>query len=270
MRIEQLRIELRPRSNAQALDLGYALLRSHAGAVWLAFLALWLPLLGVCAALTLLWPALGGYWILLAWWLRPLLERAPLYVLSRQVFGASVGWREAVRAWPRQLGGGWLPQLTWKRPFSAARALYVPVWQLEQARGEVARVRRRILGAKGTGVAAIGFGVTCFWLEAILQLGVIGAIGIAISAGEYSNPFALFTVEPDANALPLRMAYLFAFGLAGAVVAPIYTACGFTLYLNRRAALEAWDLELQLRQIARPAEARARRPAAVALLVACC
>src|SRR5690606_22912206 len=30
---------------------------------------------------------------------------------------------------------------------------------------------------------------------------------------------------------------------------PIYVACGFTLYLNRRTALEAWDIELVLRRL---------------------
>ncbi|UUZ49460.1 hypothetical protein LP420_03950 [Massilia sp. B-10] len=47
------------------------------------------------------------------------------------------------------------------------------------------------------------------------------------------------------------------YATASAIIAPIYTACGFTLYLNRRASLEAWDLELQLRQITRPAASRA-------------
>jgi hypothetical protein len=30
---------------------------------------------------------------------------------------------------------------------------------------------------------------------------------------------------------------------------PIYVACGFSLYLNRRTVLEAWDIELVFRQL---------------------
>jgi len=30
---------------------------------------------------------------------------------------------------------------------------------------------------------------------------------------------------------------------------PIYVACGFSLYLNRRTVLEAWDLELVFRRL---------------------
>ena len=30
---------------------------------------------------------------------------------------------------------------------------------------------------------------------------------------------------------------------------PIYVACGFSLYLNRRTVLEAWDIELVFRRM---------------------
>ncbi len=30
---------------------------------------------------------------------------------------------------------------------------------------------------------------------------------------------------------------------------PVYVACGFSLYLNRRTVLEAWDLELVFRRL---------------------
>ena len=33
---------------------------------------------------------------------------------------------------------------------------------------------------------------------------------------------------------------------------PVYVACGFTLYLNRRTALEAWDIELTFRRLRQP------------------
>src|SRR6185295_18661046 len=37
---------------------------------------------------------------------------------------------------------------------------------------------------------------------------------------------------------------------AVALIEPLYVAGGFALYLNRRTALEGWDLEVQLRRIA--------------------
>jgi hypothetical protein len=263
MQIDQLQIELRPRTNAQALDLGFALLRSHAGAAYKAYLALWLPLMGLAAAFTVAWPGMAWLWAFVAWWLKPLLERAPLYVLSRQVFGTSVTWQEAVRAWPRQLGGGWLRLLTWGRLVAQTRCLYQPVWQLEMARGAVARSRRHVLSRQSTGATAFWFCIICFMLEGVLQLGMIGFIGLFLSHSEVSNPFALFaSLFGDGDKVWLELLMLAIYASASAVIAPVYTACGFTLYLNRRASLEAWDLELQLRQITRPAAARVRGRAA--------
>lgn len=260
MHIDQLQIELRPRTNSQALDLGFALLRSHAGAAYKAYLALWLPLIGVAALLTVFFPSKAWLWALGAWWLKPLLERAPLYVLSRQVFGTAVTWQEAVRAWPRQLGGGWLRLLTWGRLLAQTRCLHQSVWQLEMARGAVARTRRQVLSRQGTGVTAFWFCIVAFLLECVLQLGIIALIGLFMGNSEAANPFALLAaLGGEGDKLGYALLMLAIYATANAIIAPIYTACGFTLYLNRRASLEAWDLELQLRQFKRPAAERARR-----------
>ena len=261
MQIEQLRIELRPRTNAQALDLGFALLRAHAGAAYTAFLALWLPLVAVMLALTLWLPDYDWAWMIAAWWLKPALERAPLYVLSRQVFGEPVTWQQALRAWPGQLKGGLWLMMSVGRPFAAGRGLYQPVWQLELARGAVARARKKVLGRDGTGQSALWFGVVCAHLEVVLQVGVLGLIGIFISDQNLANPLAVFIAAASGNEPLVDLLVVAVYGLAVAIIAPVYTACCFTLYLNRRATLEAWDIELQLRQIRAPAvKSNARRP----------
>ncbi|MES2262365.1 MAG: hypothetical protein V4724_27905 [Pseudomonadota bacterium] len=254
MRIDKLQIALRPRPAAQALDLGFALLHAHAGNVYRTWLAVWLPAVALAALLSLWLPEQATLWLFLPWWLRPLLERAPLYVLSRQVFGESVGWRQALRAWPGQLGGGAVRMLTWWRPFMAGRGLYQPVWQLENARGKVAAERRAILARGGTGRAAYGFGLACAHFELVLQIGLMALIGFFLSDGPNVNPFSWLFAERTAGAhWPGLLFPLLCLGMAGAITGPIYTACCFTLYLNRRATLEAWDIELTLRQIQAPA-----------------
>ena len=264
MQLDSLQIELRPRTNAQALDLGFALLRQHAGAAYRAWLALWLPLMALCAAASALAPAWTGWWVLAAWWLRPLLERAPLYVLSRAVFGEPVSPRAALRAWPGQLAGGWFQLMTWGRPIAAGRGLMVPVWQLEGARGKLARARLRALVRDGGGSSAFWFGVVCFQFELVLQVGVITLVGKFLDAGGGANPFGfLYANGGAADVDLLRVLMLLGCSVAGAVVGPIYTACTFTLYLNRRARLEAWDIELVLRQIVAPAARPARALAAL-------
>lgn len=268
MQIDKLQIELRPRSNAQALDLGFSLLHSHAGAAYLSFLVLWLPLLALSAALTVWLPQKAWTWMVLAWWFKPLLERAPLYVLSRQVFGTTVTWQEAVRAWPRQIGGGAWRLLTWGRVFSAGRGLSHPVWMLEGARGRVASLRRATLGNNGTASSAIWFGVVCAHLEVVLQLGLLGFIGMFNSDAKTTNPLTLVMsvgadTPPDVG---VALMTLGAFGVAAAIMAPVYTACCFTLYLNRRASMEAWDIEIKLRQIKRPAARTRAAPLLSSLL----
>ena len=267
MQLDKLRLDLRPRSNAQGLDLGFALLHAGGADVWLAWLALWLPLSALAVLISWHWPGTILGW-LLPWWLRPLLERAPLHVLARQVFGEQTSWRAALRAWPRELGGGWFRMLTWWRPFMAGRGLHQPVWVLEQARGKVATARRAIIARNGTGSAALLFGSTCSTFEAVLATGVMALVSLFLASGT-PNPFALFDLQDNA-ALQSALG-TGAWCLAVAVIGPVYTACTFTLYLNRRATLEAWDLEIVLRQLRAPAARTAARPTAqraAALLIA--
>src|SRR5574337_290834 len=82
MELERIRVVLRPRVPREALDLGAAMLRANARAVWSAWFAFTLPLFVLCNALGVL---LGLPWLgwVLIWWLRPLFDRLPLYVLSR-------------------------------------------------------------------------------------------------------------------------------------------------------------------------------------------
>ncbi|MES2297341.1 MAG: hypothetical protein V4582_09875 [Pseudomonadota bacterium] len=268
MQLEHLQIELRPRTHAQALDLGLALLREHGSGAYQAWLALWLPAMALAALLSWLFPEWMWLWMTLVWCLRPLFERAPLYVLSRQVFGEAVSWREALRAWPRQLGGGALRLTTWGRLFAAGRGVHQPIWQLEKARGKVAAERRRLIGAKGTGSAAFWFGVICAHFEGVIQIGLIAFIGVFLSEADKVNPF-LYLIGSDSKPKLelLQILSLMGVTLSGAIMGPIYTACCFTLYLNRRASLEAWDIEIMLRQLKAPVSKTTRAHGGAAALL---
>jgi hypothetical protein len=253
MRLDKLQLDLRPRPNAQALDLGFTVLRAHAANTYLAWLALWLPTVGLCTVLACFFRSYANLLLVLAWWVRPMLERAPLYVLSRQVFGEEVSWRDALRAWPGQCKGGWFFLLTWGRLFAVGRGLYQPIWQLEGARGKVAAERRKILGKNGTARAASWFGAACANLEGVLQLGLLSFIGIFVSDEQSINPFALLVqIGKAKESLHAILLTFGVYAVAGAIIGPIFVACGFTLYLNRRATLEAWDIEIALRQIKPP------------------
>lgn len=252
MQLEKLQLDLHPRPNAQALDLGFSLLRANAGTLYKAWLALWLPLVSVCALLSFFFSDIGAFFLLIAWWLRPLLERVLLYILSRQVFGESVTWQEAVRAWPKQLGGGWFRLLTWWRVLVPSRGLYQSIWQLEGARGAVAASRRAVIG-KNTNGSAMWFGIVCAHFEVVIQFGFLAFIGIFASDDFIVNPFVLFVeASKNGDSFILNLLTSLAYVISIGIIAPVYVACCFTLYLNRRASLEAWDIEIVLRQIKAP------------------
>jgi hypothetical protein len=155
--------------------------------------------------------------------------------------------------------------LTWWRPFMAGRGLHQPVWVLEQARGGTATARRATIARNGTGGAALLFGTCCASFEVVLMMGMIGLIGLFLPNAT-PDPFALFGLQ-DQAALQAALGTA-SWCAAAAVIGPVYTACTFTLYLNRRATLEAWDIEIVLRQLRAPARPAAARQAAAVLIAA--
>src|SRR5262245_25824649 len=133
MRLEGLTVALRARTPWEATDLGVALVRAHARRIWAAWLLATLPVFVLVNAAC--WP-LDQFWLapLMMWWLKPMFDRVPLFVLSRAVFGEVPTLRETVRA---QLHWGWrgiAPWLLWRR-LHPGRAMLLPVDLLEGVSG---------------------------------------------------------------------------------------------------------------------------------------
>lgn len=263
MRLDRIEVELRPRSPWEAMELGVAMVRRHARTIWLAWLAASLPLFALFNAAAWMLDALPWAGVAM-WWLKPLFDRFPLFVLSRAVFGGSPTVRETLRA-PRTFG--WrslLRDLTWGRP-SLTRSVAMPVMLLEGAAGDQLKERRKaIVGARGSS-AAMGLTVLCLNFEAILGLSCIAAVFLFVPM-EYLSESAraawalLYESPPQWAQLSLNaIAWL-----ATSFVEPFYMGAGFAFYLNRRTHLEAWDLELAFRRLA------SRLRAAVPLSVALC
>ncbi|KRA17213.1 hypothetical protein [Lysobacter sp. Root604] len=262
MKIESLTVALRPRTAWEAVELGTALTRRHAVAIWKPYLLLTLPLfvaLNAAAwALDMLWLA-----ALLMWWLKPVFDRIPLYVLSRAVFGDVPSTGQTVRAQLRW-GARWaLPYLTWRR-LSPARSLYLPVDLLEGGRGAEARQRRSALGAPVYGVAAL-LTLVCFHFEGALYLGIAAGAAMFIPAEYLSESAQSIWQALLAEATWVQLAGNILAWAATCLIEPFYVGAGFGLYLNRRTEIEAWDIEIVFRRL------RARLSAASApLLLALC
>jgi len=246
MKIESLTVALRPRTAWEAVELGTALVRRNASAIWKPWLLLTLPVFAMLNAIA--W-AIDSMWLagLLMWWLKPAFDRIPLFVLSRAVFGDVPTTRQTLAA-QRTWGLAWLPgYLLWRR-LSPLRSLNMPVDFLEGARGRDARERRRALGAPVNGVTVL-VTLVCLHFELAIFLG-LASLAIVFVPDEYvqqvlTRAWAVLKESPAwLGLLSNALAWV-----ATSLIEPFYVGAGFGLYLNRRTEVEAWDIELALRRL---------------------
>ncbi|WP_449465486.1 DUF4129 domain-containing protein [Stenotrophomonas humi] len=247
MRIDQLNVVLRARSQWEAMELGTALVRRHAAAIWKPWLLLTLP---VFALLNLAGWWLDNLWLsaFVLWWLKPAFERIPLYVISRGAFGAEPSTAETLRA---QWNWGWhgtLAYLTWRR-LSPARSLLMPVDLLEGGDAGQRSLRRSALGGGSYGHATL-LTWTCWHFETMLQLAGVALFFMFVPVEWLSESLRATweLIGRDTPAWALIGFNLLAWA-AMTLISPFFSGAGFGLYLNRRTALEAWDVEIAFRRL---------------------
>jgi len=259
MRLETLRVELRPRSPWEAVELGSALVRRDARAIWAPWCLLTLPAFALVNGAAL---AIGQVWIawLAMWWLKPLFDRIPLFVLSRAVFGETPSTRQTLAA---QRHWGWramLPALTWRR-LSPWRALTLPIDLLEGAEPKRLRERRRVLGGSVSGTTMLLTAV-CLLFVLVLSLSVVALIVLFIPFDLLPESGRAFMAMVRTQPPPwLQVAAHALVWAATSAIEPFYVGAGFGLYLNRRTQIEAWDVEIAFRRL----RARLQAGAALAL-----
>jgi hypothetical protein len=240
--LERLSVQLRPRGGWEALDLGFQMTRAWWRPIWGVWLAVYLPI-----AIALHVAFNERLWIAIAvlWWLKPAFERFVLHVVSRAVFGATPTVSETLAAWRDILRPGVIFGLTLYR-IDLARSFMMPVWQLEKQTSKDATRRRSALGKRMRGYA-VWLTVVCAHFEALalLSLGVVGALLAPAGADTAIEFTELFRGEGTQWDWIDSVCYV----TAVSIVEPFYVAAGFSLYLNRRAVLEGWDIELQLRRL---------------------
>jgi len=261
--LERLSVQLRPRGGWEALDLGFQMARAWWRPLWGVWLAVYLPIAAALhvAFVDRLWIA-----VMLLWWLKPVFDRFALQVVSRAVFGAPPTVGEALGAWRDILWPGLVSGLTLYR-LHPARSAVLAVWQLEKQSGSQGKRRRDVLARRMTGSwTATGM---CALFEAIifLSLAVVGALLLPAGADTPADLADFFRGGGSEWQWDWLDSLCYVFAVS--VVEPLYVAAGFSLYLNRRAILEGWDIELQLRRLdERLSAARPGLAAAVVLALA--
>jgi len=240
MRIDALAIRLRTRAPLEAADLGVRLCQANAGQVYRCYIVVALPIV-ILALATI---EIAG-WLpsLLLWWLKPWLDRTVLFVLSRAAFGQGTTvrdlWRSQGTVWWRQL----IITLTWRR-LSPWRSFTQAVYQLEGLRlrdmwRRVAQIRRGRSGQALLMTSAFS------WTELALTLALFSlSFWFAPQMEEARLPMLL----SDASGMTVSFVTSLCYALVVLFLEPFYVAAGFAMYLNRRAELEAWDIEQEFRR----------------------
>ncbi|WAC17996.1 hypothetical protein OVA24_12180 [Luteolibacter sp. SL250] len=248
MRLEDVTAEIRPRSDWEAVDLGFAMIRRD---FWRCFTVWWLALLA---------PVLIAGWFLremplvlaaLFWWWKPVGSRMVLFDLSRRLFGEKPGWKAVFREIPRAWIRRFFYRMIFAR-FSPWLPVTLAVEDLEGLRGKPYRQRAKQLARRGDGVVMwlyFAADLTAAWLALsvfaivimMMPEGESGPWQAALESFDQSNPFDI----------PLVISWTAAgCAMLGMALVDIFvTGAGFGVYVNNRTWLEGWDVELAFKRL---------------------
>lgn len=245
MRLSDATVVIRPRTTWEAMDLGVLMSQRHRRLLMSSWAIVTLPLFALLSLL--LWdsPSLA---VFIFWWLKPVYERLPLYILSNALFGETPTLKQALREWPRLLKPQLLASLTWRR-LSLSRSFSMPVMQLEGLDGSARQQRLHVLLQRNAG-AAQWLTIIGVHLETALWIGLMVLFYMLLPKQiETDWDWQTLILSADHHWRWLEHLTNAFYALILVLWEPIYVACGFSLYLNRRTQLEAWDIELVFRRL---------------------
>jgi hypothetical protein len=240
VQLDALALRLRARTPIQAADAGIRLCQASARSVYAAYAVVALPVMTLALASSEL---AGWLPIALIWWAAPWFDRTILFVLSRAAFGQATTpldvWRAQRLVWWRR---AWFTATV--RRLSPWRSVTDPVYLLEGLS----------LGASGRRVKQVrrpqaGAGLMLTLTFAVAEMCVLAALlSLVVWLAPQGVPAEALDslIDPESSAFVLAVSV----GYAGAAffIEPFYVAAGFGMYLNRRAELEAWDIEQEFRR----------------------
>ncbi len=249
MKLDQITANIRMRNPWEAMDLGFALIRHS----WRAIYLPWFIFLSILSALCfLIVPSdYKEFAILLVWWLKPLYDRFLLNILSHKLFNENLSTAEALESIPSLVKNtGLLSALTFRRP-SFSRGFNLPIWQLERLTGKARSERQStLLGSAHSHV--IGLTIGMIFIELTIYFSLYAFIIFLLPETFQSTVVGLFFSDDLGEDVTTWLHILdhIIYTLAVFIIEPFFVAASFTLYINRRTQLEAWDIELVFRQIA--------------------
>jgi len=240
VQLESLAVRLRPRTPFEAADLGVRLGQATAKSVYLCYAIVAAPFMILAFASYDIHATLPT---LVIWWAKPWLDRTILFVLSRAAFGVTTTpldvWRAQRQVWWRQF------LFTWTiRRLSPWRSLTEPVYQLEGF--SIFKSSPRIRQIRGRSMAAAAMMTSVFSLcELALAFALFSLVFWLAPVGRTPGLDEILAGEAP---LLLKLSFPLSYAMVVLFLEPFYVAAGFGMYLNRRAELEGWDIEQELRR----------------------
>ncbi len=248
MKLDNMTANIRLRSPWEASDLGFAMVTHN----WRTIFPAWSLLLLAFAALVfvLLPERYLEYAPLLLWWFKPLYDRVLLHIYSRQVFAEPLSTADIFSAIPALVTKtGLFSNMTWRR-LSMSRGFNLPIWQLEQLRGKPRKERQNLLHLQSHS-HAVWLTIACIHLEFVVMSSLYTLV-LLLDPTKHAQDYLLgiFGSEFDTDTRYWgELVYFVVYVVTVWLIEPFYMAASFSLYLNRRTQLEAWDIELVFRSL---------------------
>jgi len=264
MQLEQITANIRLRSSWEAIDLGFSMVQTWWKSIYPALIIF--NLLFLIPAFIFVPVEYYFTIVLFFWWVKPYSHRLILHILSQKLFNNDLSTIQALRDLPALLRHSSLGALTFRR-FSFSRGFNLPIWQLEQLKGkERAKRQSVLLGAVHSEAIWLTLGLA--FIEIILSLSVIGLFVLFIPA-DYLEPVLKNIFNPKLGSIETWMTLTLSiiFIIVTIIIEPFYIGASFALYINRRTQLEAWDIELAFRNIAKRLKAVAQKTLSIVAII---
>lgn len=241
MELSKFQAVAKKRSGWASIDLGFVMAQAWFFKLWL----LWLLPAALCLVFfSIIFSSQPMYAGLIAWWLKPIWERPLLHVASRQIFGETLSFPQAFRSVLSSNKKDWFWWFTLRRLFPT-RAYIMPVTVLEGLSGKARSQRVSLLTRKLSSPAA-WLTIGAVHIEVFINLAILTGIMMLIPSGVELELETVIYTDASLQGHIYNVIWL----ICASVIAPFYVCAGFSLYLQRRIDLEAWDIEIQFRQLA--------------------
>ena len=259
MQIDKIQAKIRPRSNWEAVDLGFVMTNTWKVNLYMVWFLVTLPFFILFNVLFYdnMFLFLAAFWLFI-----PIYDRFILLAVSRRLFDEKIAAVDVIRAAPRLFFKHIIKHLTLYR-FDPARSFNLPVWFLENLSGSKRSARARILKITASGTAST-LTTACSGLIFFLYLAIVTTLvsfipGFELLGNMFRDSFETIIALYQSDSWYVQLFANSLFYIAITLVEPFYVCAGFALYLNRRTQLESWDIELSFKSLRNRLEEKKQR-----------